>query len=146
MLGDDQLIALSREFLLRGMKLYRDEDGLLLEHGGGDSSYQAVCLLRLQEIVMHLPDRGQGTADTSAASVGGPAAWGRGRRPDAGSGIGEQRQSEELDASKPDDLISRLLERIIRESPQNLSHDDLTVVLHRVTGTRSTIKDNLLAP
>jgi hypothetical protein len=51
LLGDDQLIALSREFLLRGMKLYRDEDGVFLEHGGGDSSYQAVCLLRLQEIV-----------------------------------------------------------------------------------------------
>ncbi|MCU0871591.1 MAG: hypothetical protein MUE50_04540 [Pirellulaceae bacterium] len=131
---------------MRGMKLYRDEDGVFLEHGGGDSSYQAVCLLRLQEIVCTCRIAARGLPTRRRRAWGGPAAWGRGRRPDAGSGIGEQRQSEELDASKPDDLISRLLERIIRESPQNLSHDDLTVVLHRVTGTRSTIKDNLLAP
>jgi serine phosphatase RsbU (regulator of sigma subunit) len=61
-------------------------------------------------------------------------------------GEGIRKLVQELDASRPDDLISQLLEKIIRESPQNLVHDDLTVVLLRVTGTRSRIKDNLLAP
>jgi serine phosphatase RsbU (regulator of sigma subunit) len=53
---------------------------------------------------------------------------------------------QQLDASKPEILIPSLLEAIRREAPDNLSHDDLTVVLLQVTGTRSTIKDNLLAP
>jgi hypothetical protein len=57
LLHDEKLVALGKEFLARGMKLYRDEDGVFLELGGGDSSYQAVCLLRLQEIVIHFPDR-----------------------------------------------------------------------------------------
>lgn len=56
LLKDDKLITIGKDFLSRGMKLYRDEDGVFLEHGGGDSSYQAVCLLRLQEIVLHFPD------------------------------------------------------------------------------------------
>lgn len=47
LLHDEKLVVLGKEFLARGMKLYRDEDGVFLEHGGGDSSYQAVCLLRL---------------------------------------------------------------------------------------------------
>ena len=50
------IIAVGKDFLARGMKLFRDEDGVFLEHGGGDSSYQAVNLLRLQEIVIHFPD------------------------------------------------------------------------------------------
>jgi hypothetical protein len=56
LLNDTALQTLSREFLNQGMKLYRAEDGVFLEHGGGDSSYQAVCLLRLQEIVLRFPD------------------------------------------------------------------------------------------
>ncbi len=56
LLGDSSLDAIGCEFLARGLKLYRAEDGVFLEHGGGDSSYQAVNLLRLQEIVLHFPD------------------------------------------------------------------------------------------
>lgn len=56
LLDDQELVGTGREFLARGMKLYRDEDGVFLERGGGDSSYQAVCLLRLQEWVTHFPD------------------------------------------------------------------------------------------
>lgn len=56
LLDDEKLIGISREFLARGMKLYRDDDGVFLERGGGDSSYQAVCLLRLQEMVLYFPD------------------------------------------------------------------------------------------
>lgn len=56
LLDDQQLVGMGREFLEKGMKLYRDEDGVFLERGGGDSSYQAVCLLRLQEWVTHFPD------------------------------------------------------------------------------------------
>jgi hypothetical protein len=58
LLNDAALQTVSREFLDQGMKLYRPEDGVFLEHGGGDSSYQAVCLLRLQEIVLRFPDSG----------------------------------------------------------------------------------------
>ncbi len=56
LLKDEKLIAVGMDFITRGMKLFRNEDGVFLEHGGGDSSYQAVNLLRLQEIVMHFPD------------------------------------------------------------------------------------------
>lgn len=56
LLGDPSLDAIGRDFLAQGMKLYRAEDGVFLEHGGGDSSYQAVNLLRLQELVLHFPD------------------------------------------------------------------------------------------
>ena len=52
----------------------------------------------------------------------------------------------QLNATSPDALIPQLLEAVLRQAPENLSHDDLTVVLLQVTGTRSTVKDNLLAP
>jgi hypothetical protein len=56
LLKDDKFVAIGKDFLSRSMKLYREEDGVFLEHGGGDSSYQAVNLLRLQEIAIHFPD------------------------------------------------------------------------------------------
>ena len=56
------------------------------------------------------------------------------------------RHVRKLDVSKPETLIPSLLEAILDESSENLSHDDLTVVLLQVAETRSTIKDNLLAP
>ena len=56
LLQDEKFVAIGKEFLARGMKLFRDDDGVFLEHGGGDSSYQAVNLLRLQEIAIHFPD------------------------------------------------------------------------------------------
>jgi len=56
LLGDEALERIGRDFLDQGMKLYRPEDGVFLEHNGADSSYQAVNLLRLQEIVLHFPD------------------------------------------------------------------------------------------
>ncbi|MDR3404582.1 MAG: hypothetical protein P4L99_18920 [Chthoniobacter sp.] len=57
LLGDTALEKLGHEFIDQGMQLYRPEDGVFLEHNGADSSYQAVNLLRLQEIVLHFPDR-----------------------------------------------------------------------------------------
>jgi len=56
LLQDEKLTAVGKDFLARGLKLYREQDGVFLEHGGGDSSYQAVNLLRLQEIAIHFPD------------------------------------------------------------------------------------------
>lgn len=56
LLQDEKLMAVGKDFLARGMKLFREEDGVFLEHDGGDSSYQAVNLLRLQEIVIYFPD------------------------------------------------------------------------------------------
>jgi len=56
LLGDQSLEPIGREFIAQGMKLFRAEDGVFLEHNGGDSSYQAVNLLRLGEIVLHFPD------------------------------------------------------------------------------------------
>lgn len=55
-IGDAKYLKPGQRFLEAGMKLYRAEDGVFLEHGGGDSSYQAVNLLRLQEIVIHFPN------------------------------------------------------------------------------------------
>jgi hypothetical protein len=56
LLKDEKLITFGKNFLARGMMFFRDADGVFLEKGGGDSSYQAVNLLRLQEIVIHFPD------------------------------------------------------------------------------------------
>jgi hypothetical protein len=56
LLGDDALQKIGHEFVDQGMKLYRPEDGVFLEHEGADSSYQAVNLLRLQEILLHFPN------------------------------------------------------------------------------------------
>jgi phosphoserine phosphatase RsbU/P len=61
-------------------------------------------------------------------------------------GDGILRLVQQLDPSKPETLIPNLLKATLCEAPENLSHDDLTVVLLQVTGTRSTIKDNLMAP
>jgi len=57
LVGDESLQKVGHDFLDEGMKLYRPEDGVFLEHGGADSSYQAVNLLRLQEIILHFPNR-----------------------------------------------------------------------------------------
>jgi hypothetical protein len=53
---DGEYGAAGRRFLAAGMKLFRQEDGVFLEHDGADSSYQAVNLLRLQEILIRIPD------------------------------------------------------------------------------------------
>jgi hypothetical protein len=54
--GDPGLLQTGHEFIDQGMALYRPADGVFLEHDGADSSYQAVNLLRLQEIVLHFPE------------------------------------------------------------------------------------------
>ncbi len=52
----------------------------------------------------------------------------------------------QLDASRPAELISNLLERILTEDTTNLSQDDVTLLLLQVRETRPTLKANLLAP
>ncbi len=53
---------------------------------------------------------------------------------------------QQLDASRPAELIPGLLELILREDPNNLMQDDLTLMLLQARDTRPTLKDNLLAP
>jgi len=56
-LGDDALLRIGQQFLDKGMKAYRPADGVFLENNGADPSYEATSLVRLQEIVLHFPDR-----------------------------------------------------------------------------------------
>ncbi len=53
---DATLVHLGRSFVDSALLLYRDEDGVFLENGGHDSSYQAVSAWLLQVWVLHFPD------------------------------------------------------------------------------------------
>ena len=53
---DDELMQLGRHFIDMAMNRYRPSDGVFLEQGGFDSSYQAVAALKLQVWVLHFPD------------------------------------------------------------------------------------------
>lgn len=52
---DESLMPVSKRFIAAGLKMQR-ENGAFDERGGGDTSYQAVNLLKLQVLAMHLPD------------------------------------------------------------------------------------------
>lgn len=59
------------------MTHYRPSDGVFLEKGGSDSSYQAVAALKLQVWVLHFPD------EKLAAAIDRAVGWEVGRvRPD----------------------------------------------------------------
>jgi hypothetical protein len=55
--GDDELQKIGREFVEAAMKQYRDSDGVFLEKGGHDSSYQAVAALKLQVWITYFSKR-----------------------------------------------------------------------------------------
>jgi hypothetical protein len=55
--GDDELKQLGRRFVDLAMAQYRDSDGIFLEKGGHDSSYQAVAALKLQVWTLYFPDK-----------------------------------------------------------------------------------------
>jgi hypothetical protein len=55
--GDEELQRLGRQFVDLAMTKYRPSDGVFLEKGGWDSSYQAVAALKLQVWVLHFPDK-----------------------------------------------------------------------------------------
>ena len=54
---DDELKRLGREYVDLAMNCYRDSDGVFLEKGGHDSSYQAVAALKLQVWTTHFADK-----------------------------------------------------------------------------------------
>jgi len=57
-LADDaELKQLGRRFVDLAMTHYRKSDGVFLEKGGPDSSYQAVAALKLQVWILHFPDK-----------------------------------------------------------------------------------------
>jgi hypothetical protein len=53
---DEKLKEQGREFVDLAMKKYRESDGVFLEKGGHDSSYQAVAALKLQVWLTYFPD------------------------------------------------------------------------------------------
>jgi hypothetical protein len=55
--GDDQLKPLGRRFADLAMSQYRESDGVFLEKGGHDSSYQATAALKLQVWLVYFPDK-----------------------------------------------------------------------------------------
>jgi hypothetical protein len=56
LLDDPRLIKCGHDFLDTAMKAYRPSDGAFLERSGTDCDYQAASLVRLQEIMLNLPD------------------------------------------------------------------------------------------
>jgi hypothetical protein len=57
LLADDkELQSYGREFVDLAMKQYRESDGVFLEKGGHDSSYQAVAALKLLVWTTYFPD------------------------------------------------------------------------------------------
>jgi len=59
---DDQLKQIGRRFVELAMTKYRESDGVFLEKGGHDSSYQAVAALNLQIWTIYFPDKKLDTA------------------------------------------------------------------------------------
>jgi len=57
LLDDADLQTMGRQFVDLAMARYRSCDGVFLEKGGPDSSYQAVAALKLQIWVIHFPDK-----------------------------------------------------------------------------------------
>jgi hypothetical protein len=55
--GDDELKQLGRRYVDLAMTHYRESDGVFLEKGGHDSSYQAVAALKLQVWTLYFPDK-----------------------------------------------------------------------------------------
>ncbi len=55
--GDAELERIGRRFVDLAMAQYRESDGVFLENGGPDSSYQAVATLKLQVWAVHFPDK-----------------------------------------------------------------------------------------
>ncbi|MFM8880135.1 MAG: hypothetical protein ACKOKG_13540, partial [Verrucomicrobiota bacterium] len=53
-LGDERLVATSRRLVTEALR-QRDDEGVFLEHGGRDSSYNAVSLLFAQVLALHVP-------------------------------------------------------------------------------------------
>lgn len=67
LLADDkELQKLGPEFVEAAMKHYRESDGVFLEKGGHDSSYQAVAALKLQVWITYFPDKKLETAAENA--------------------------------------------------------------------------------
>ena len=52
-LHDDALVATSRRLIAHALTL-RDEDGVFIEHGGRDSSYNVVSILFGQVLALHV--------------------------------------------------------------------------------------------
>jgi hypothetical protein len=52
-LQDDSLIATSRKLIAHALTL-RDKDGVFIENGGRDSSYNVVSILFGQQLALHL--------------------------------------------------------------------------------------------
>lgn len=54
LLGDDQLVATSRKLVAHALTL-RDAEGVFIEHGGRDSSYNVVSIFFGQVLALHVP-------------------------------------------------------------------------------------------
>jgi hypothetical protein len=61
LLDDVELVALGQQFALQALEAQR-EDGVFLELGGHDSSYQGVSLLQFQQYAIHFPRPAYNTA------------------------------------------------------------------------------------
>ncbi len=70
---DEELVRTGKHFVDLAMTRYRAADGVFLERGGSDSSYQAVAALKLQVWLIYFPNKAFDAAVDRALS------WERGR-------------------------------------------------------------------
>jgi hypothetical protein len=111
--NDGSLKEIGRRFVDLAMTRYRPSDGVFLEKGGADSSYQAVAALKLQVWIIHFPDR------KLAAAVDRAVGWERGRigpdgridvRGNTRTGLGQERwMGHEKDANQSEVTTCLLL-------------------------------------
>jgi hypothetical protein len=57
LLKDPAMTQAGEKFVDEGMDLYRPANGVFLQKNGSDLACQAACLVHLQEIVLHFPDK-----------------------------------------------------------------------------------------
>lgn len=55
-LRSDDMITAGRFYITKALACYNAEEGFFIEHGGGDSSYQATNIIALLYLQMRLPD------------------------------------------------------------------------------------------
>jgi hypothetical protein len=125
LLADDaELKTLGRRFVDLAVAKYRASDGVFLERGGHDSSYQAVAAWLLQVWVIYFPD------EKLDALIGKAVRW----------EIGRVKPSGEIDAAG--NTRTGLGQEIWQGKPKDVNYSEVTLCLlyyHARTGDQDSL-------
>lgn len=138
---DDELKQIGRRFVDLAMTRYRQSDGVFLEKGGYDSSYQAVAALKLQVWVIHFPDK------NLEAAIDRAVRWEVGRvGPDGQTdvtgntrtGLGQERWMGHVKGVNVSEVTLCLLLHYARTGNQESLAAARRIIDRRKAGTRGT--------